>query len=96
MCLCGAAAADWNDIAADTRCEVRAFFDREIAWVAAQATEAVQAGEFSPEFDTEGFATAFIATLEGALLLARAAADPRAVPTTARFLLDQATNRTGP
>ena len=96
MCLCGAAAADWNDIAADTRCEVRAFFARQIAWVAAQATEAVQAGQFSPELDTEAFATAFVATLEGALLLARASADPRAVPTTARFLLDQATNHTGP
>lgn len=96
MCLCGAAAADWNDIAADTRSEVTAFFDREIAWVAAQATEAVQAGQFRPELDTEAFATAFVATLEGALLLARASADPRAVPGTARFLLDQATNRTGP
>lgn len=96
MCLCGAAAADWNEIAAPTRAEVTAFFDREIAWVAAQATEAVATGEFTSELDIEAFATAFVAALEGALLLARASADPDAVPNTATFLLDQARSRTGP
>jgi len=95
MCLCGAAAADWNDIGAATRSEVTAFFDREIGWVAARATEAVDAGEFTPELDSEAFATAFVAALEGAVLLARASVGPGAVPGTASFLLDQAANRTG-
>jgi TetR/AcrR family transcriptional repressor of nem operon len=94
-CMCGAAAADWNDIAAATRAEVTAFFDHEVAWVATQAAEAVDAGEFTCGLDTEAFATAFVAALEGALLLARTSADPTTVPRTAKFLLDQATYPAG-
>ena len=90
MCLCGAATAGWNELDPATRAEVTSFFDREIAWIAAQAAAGVDSGELRSDLDTRAFATAFIATLEGALLLARASTNPGTVPATASFLLDQA------
>ncbi len=96
MCLCGAVAADWNGIDPTTRAEVTAFFDREIGWITAQAAEAIEAGEFRPDLDTEAFATTFLAALEGAVLLARAQDDPSTVSSTATFLLAQAAHRPAP
>ncbi len=93
MCLCGAVAADWKGIDPDTRAEVTAFFDRESGWIAAQAAEAKEAGEFRPDLDPEAFATTFLAALEGALLLARAQDDPSTVSGAAAFLLAQAAHR---
>ena len=95
LCLCGAVAADWNGIDAATRAEVEMFFDQEIAWVTAQATQAIDAGEFDRGVDAEAFATTFIGALEGALLLARMSKDHGALSGTAPCLLDLATNRTG-
>lgn len=95
LCLCGAATAGWKDLDRATRAEVTSFFDREIAWVAAQAAAGVDSGELRADLDTSAFATAFIATLEGALLLARASSDRATGSATASFLLDQAAH-TGP
>lgn len=93
LCLCGAAAADWKDIDAATRAEVEAFFHQEIAWVAAQVAKAIDADEFASGVDATAFATAYLAALEGALLLARMSDGHQAVPRAASCLLDLATNR---
>ncbi len=95
LCLCGAAAADWTDIDLATRAEIEMFFEQEITWVAAQAKQAIDAGEFASRLDAEAFATTFVAALEGALLLARMPDHHAAVPGTASCLLELATNRTG-
>lgn len=96
LCLCGAAAAGWNELDPATRAEVTSFFDREVAWVATQAAAGVDSGELRADLDTRAFATAFIATLEGALLLARTSTEPGPVAATATFLLDQAARTFGP
>lgn len=92
LCLCGAAAADWNGIDPSTRAEVARFFEEEIAWVAAQTTQAIDAGELSAHVQPDSFAATFIAALEGALLLARTADGHRTLRSTASQLLDLASN----
>lgn len=89
-CLCGAVAAEWHGVDAATRAEVEHFFDEQIAWVAGEVSQAIGAGEFSPLVDAETFAAAFVAALEGALLLARVSREPEAVPSAASCLLDLA------
>lgn len=90
MCLCGAAAADWNEINVPTRTEVRLFFDQQTEWVVALARQAVDAGEFNQQVDAEVFATAYVSALEGSLLLARVFEDHGTVLHVAIWLLDQA------
>jgi TetR/AcrR family transcriptional regulator, transcriptional repressor for nem operon len=87
MCLCGAAAADWDGFDEAGRAEVATFFEHEIAWVAEQAHQAIESGEFRSDVNADAFARTFVAALEGSLLLARAAADPSVVSGTASVLL---------
>lgn len=93
MCLCGAAAADWDGIDEAGREEVATFFEHEIAWVAEQANQAIATGEFRPDVDPDAFARAFVAALEGALLLARVTGGHAAASGTASALLELAANR---
>ncbi len=93
MCLCGAVVADWHGTDSATRAEVERFFNDQHEWLASEATRAIDAGEFSSVVDPDTFAAAFIAALEGALLLARVSHDPGAVPAAASCLLDLAAIR---
>jgi TetR/AcrR family transcriptional regulator, transcriptional repressor for nem operon len=92
MCLCGAAAADWDGFDEAGRAEVATFFEHEIAWVAEQALQAIESGEFRSDVNPDAFARAFVAALEGSLLLARAAADPGVVSGNESTLLHLAAN----
>lgn len=95
MCLCGAVVADWHAADGATHAEVARFFDDQHAWLAAEAAHAVDTGEFCAVVNPDTFAAAFIAALEGALLLARVSHDPTAVPAAASCLLDLAATRRG-
>src|SRR5690625_2620760 len=95
MCLCGAAAGSWSSLDPVTRREVQAFFTAEIAWVTGQVADAITTGEFIADLHPESFAKAFIATLEGALLLDRAIDEPDVIPAASTVLLDLA-SRCGP
>jgi len=67
MCLCGVFAADAASLPPGARRAVAAFFDDQQRWVTAAFAEAgLPAGR------ARGAAQAFLAALEGALLLARA------------------------
>jgi TetR/AcrR family transcriptional repressor of nem operon len=72
MCLCGVFAADAASLPPEVRRATAAFFDDQQRWVAAVFAEAGL-----PAARARGAAQAFLAALEGALLLARAGA-PRA------------------
>jgi TetR/AcrR family transcriptional repressor of nem operon len=69
MCLCGVFAADAASLPPEVRRATAAFFDDQQRWVAA-----VFAGADLPAARARGAAQAFLAGLEGALLLARASA----------------------
>ena len=69
MCLCGVFAADAASLPPAVRRAVAAFFDDQQRWVAAAFAEAGL-----PAARASGAARAFLAALEGALLLARAGA----------------------
>jgi TetR/AcrR family transcriptional repressor of nem operon len=69
MCLCGVFAADAASLPSGVRRAVAAFFEDQERWVAATFAEAGL-----PAARARGAAQAFLAALEGALLLARASA----------------------
>jgi len=67
MCLCGVFAADAASLPPEVRSATAAFFDDQQRWVAVAFAEAGL-----PAARARGAAQAFLAALEGALLLARA------------------------
>ena len=69
MCLCGVFAADAASLPPGVRSATAAFFEDQQRWVAAAFAEAGL-----PAARARGAAQAFLAALEGALLLARAGA----------------------
>jgi TetR/AcrR family transcriptional regulator, transcriptional repressor for nem operon len=69
MCLCGVFAADAASLPPEVRRATAAFFDDQQRWVAAAFAEAGL-----PAARARSAAQAFLAALEGALLLARASA----------------------
>jgi TetR/AcrR family transcriptional repressor of nem operon len=69
MCLCGVFAADAASLPPEVRRATAAFFEDQQRWVAAVFAEAGL-----PAARARGAAQAFLAALEGALLLARASA----------------------
>src|SRR5215813_9458071 len=69
MCLCGVFAADAASLPPEVRRATAAFFDDQQRWVAVAFAEAGL-----PAARARGAAQAFLAALEGALLLARAGA----------------------
>jgi TetR/AcrR family transcriptional repressor of nem operon len=73
MCLCGVFAADASSLPPAARAGTDAFFADQRRWVAG-----VLRGAGVPAPRARRSAEAYLAGLEGALLLARAAADPQA------------------
>jgi TetR/AcrR family transcriptional repressor of nem operon len=67
MCLCGMLAAEYATLPASVQHEVRGFFDDQRAWLAR-----VFRGERRPAAEARRLADAFLAGLEGAMLVARA------------------------
>ena len=89
LCFCGAAVAGWDDLEAEARAEISSFFDEQVAWVATELHDGQQRGEVAAALDVDAVAFAYIAALEGALLLARTrgAANPAAVAASLVALL---------
>jgi TetR/AcrR family transcriptional repressor of nem operon len=68
MCLCGVLGAETSALPAEVAAEARSFFERALE----QLAEALEGRTEDPR----GLATRVLATLEGAMLLARALDDP--------------------
>lgn len=87
MCLCGVFAADATSLPPEVRAGTEAFFAEQRRWVTAVLRTADM-----PAARARRAAEAYLAALEGALLLARAAAQPeagaRTVDRVATTLLD--------
>jgi len=76
LCLCGAIAAEWPDIADRARHEVVAFFDEQHIWLTDQIADGVATGEFRDDIASDDIARVVLAALEGAVLMARPTAAP--------------------
>lgn len=79
MCLCAAAAGDREGIDAATRTRSPPSSTAR-ASVFTQAIEAIDTDQLKPDLGADGFAKAFVAALEGALLLARVRDEPDVIP----------------
>lgn len=81
LCLCGAVAAEWASVGDKPRRVVEGFFADQHTWLAKEIEIGLASGELRADLDAPALASAILATLEGALLLARA--DGSSVSTSA-------------
>jgi TetR/AcrR family transcriptional repressor of nem operon len=81
VCFCGSIASDWHTVGEAAHTEVGGFFDDQLAWLTAQLTAGVAAGELVLRSEASDVAATIVAALEGAMLMARARNDP-ALPGT--------------
>ncbi|UBV45068.1 TetR/AcrR family transcriptional regulator (plasmid) [Deinococcus taeanensis] len=77
ICLCTVLAAEDCTLPAPVRAELRAFFDLNERWLTQTLDQGRQSGDLHYGGEPADTAATFLATLEGAMLLARTAADPR-------------------
>ena len=83
MCLCGMLAAEYATLPAGVQDEVRGFFDDQREWLARTLR-----GERRPPAEARRFADAFLAGLEGALLVCRTDGSTVRFRGIARVLID--------
>ena len=83
MCLCGMLAAEYATLPAGVQEEVRGFFDEQREWLAHTLR-----GERRPHTESRRLADAFLAGLEGALLVSRTDGSTARFRSIARVLID--------
>ena len=91
MCLCGMLAADFTTLPAPVQDQVRAFFDENEAWLAGVLAQGRLGSSLQFTGTPRSQGQALLATLEGAMLAARAAADPRRFQAIASQALNSLT-----
>ncbi|MFC5848208.1 TetR/AcrR family transcriptional regulator [Deinococcus petrolearius] len=89
ICLCTVLANDFNTLPGAMQAEVGQFFDLNRRWLAAALAEGQASGELTLTQPPEQAASALLAGLEGAMLLARASGDTAQFEPLARLLLGQ-------
>lgn len=77
ICLCTVLAGDYNTLPEEMRQEVRAFFDLNEGWLTEVFARGRSQGELTFAGTPREAASAFLAALEGAMLLARSYQDVR-------------------
>lgn len=87
LCLCGAVAAEWAAVGDKPRREVDRFFADQRSWLEATLADGVEAGEYRSDLDVRATASGLLATLEGALLLARADGEADLVATSSAAII---------
>lgn len=87
LCLCGAIAAEWPNIADGPRHEVEIFFEDQWTWLRREFESGVMSKEFRPDIDPEAMSKALLAALEGSMLVARASNSPHLAERTCATLL---------
>lgn len=93
VCLCGAIAAEWPNIASRPREEVELFFAEQLSWLTAELDEGVRARELLAFEDSSAMAQLILATLEGSMLMARTQASADAAKSVMATLLATLTAR---
>lgn len=87
LCLCGVVAAEWLTVGDLVKDEVGLFFDEQATWLTEQLAAGKSAGEVRSDVDVAATAQLLMASLEGALLMARAGGDSSVVSGTTQALL---------
>jgi TetR/AcrR family transcriptional repressor of nem operon len=87
MCLCGMLAAEFHTLPEPMRTSVVAFFDANEAWLAAVLRAGALDGSLSFTGTPETAAGMVVATLEGAMLIARSSPDAGRFEAAAEQLL---------
>jgi TetR/AcrR family transcriptional repressor of nem operon len=89
LCLCGALAAAGASLPEKVRLQVAAFFGEHVGWLARTLDDGRRAGELAFAGKAPERARALLASLQGALLVARGLADEALFETTTRALLSE-------
>ena len=78
FCLCGMLAAEISALSLEVKQEVQLFFQDNESWLQQLIDRGKQQGEFNSDRSSRLLATQLIATLEGAMLVARTSEQPAA------------------
>ena len=95
LCLCGMLAAEYATLPDPMRSALRAFFDRNEAWLADLLESGRRAGTLRFDGPARDSARALMAVLEGAMLLARAYGDTKHFDSAASYLIRGITSSSG-
>lgn len=87
LCLCGMLASEVNSVEPELRSEIKAFFNDQILFLMDVISEGQSKGEIRTELQTENFAKSYLATLEGAMMLARIDEKPSDITKAARQMI---------
>jgi len=87
-CLCAALAIEGEALPARLRRDIARFFERHIAWLEEVLREGQAAGCVRTDLDPAVHARFVVSTLEGALLMERLLAGPKAFEGTLRALVE--------
>jgi len=91
VCLGGMLAADMLTLAPEVQAELRAFFADSEEWLKGVLEAGAASGDFSLNGSPKDVALAIVSALEGAMMVARAHADPARFDRATRCLLDSLT-----
>ncbi len=91
ICICAMLAAELPMIPQAVADEVRAYFGELAAWIAAVLESGAAQGQFQLRDDVQAEAQAFMSTVYGAMLTARACGDPQAFASISRAAIRQLT-----
>ena len=87
MCLCGMLAAEYATLPEAMQQAIREFFDGNETWLAGVLDDGRAAGELAFSGSARDVARHWVATLEGAMLLARSYGEPSRLTTAVRRLI---------
>ena len=71
VCLGGVLASDVSTLPSLVKAEVERFFESHHEWLSAVLRKGQKDGEIKPEIDPDAFATTFVSSVEGAMMVAR-------------------------
>jgi len=71
VCLGGVLAVDAATLPSQVKTEVEKFFEAHHAWISEALRKGQEDGEIKLEIDPDAFATTFVSSLEGAMIVAR-------------------------
>ena len=84
LCLCGMLASEVNSVEPGLRSEIKAFFNDQIQFITDVISDGQSKGEIRADLETADFAKAYLAALEGAMMLARVDEMPSDILRSAR------------
>lgn len=87
ICLCGMLASEVNSVEPELQSEIRAFFNDQHSVLTEIISDGQSKGEIRSDLQTADFAKAYLATLEGAMMLARVSLKPSDIQLASRQMI---------